>query len=284
MKSSLIFSLLALGLLLPNLAFAEPGTSQVTVNDSTFDVKYDATGLTVSGIEADVQSSSVTVFVTTSDVSGTLAIILDRNFFDSRSDGADDDFLILADGVETTFQESKDDTSRTLTIDVPSGTNSVDIIALGSTSFGSQQPATEQQPEPEPPVEVPEETAPPAETPKEETMCGPGTIFKDGACVVEQTEPMEEVAPPTETPKAELTCGPGTVLKDGACVLEETCGPGTVLKDGVCVLDQTPAPQAPTQSRGLAFDLGVPIIAAFVIAFVIMMILWAIGKAGGKKT
>ena len=39
------------------------------------------------------------------------------------------------------------------------------------------------------------------------------------------------------TPKTQ--CGPGTVLKDGACVLDERCGPGTVLKDGACVLDST---------------------------------------------
>lgn len=246
MKSYLILSLLAASLLLPGLAFATPGTSKVTVNGSEFDVNYDATGLDVTGMEADVKSSSVTVYVTTSDVSGTIAITLDRNFFDSKTNGEDDDFLVLADGVDTTFQESKDTVSRILTITVPSGTNSIDIIALGSTSFGLGQPA--EQP--------PQETAPPAETP--------------------------EPAPPAETPKDQTTCGPGTVLKDGACVLDETCGPGTVLKDGVCVLDQAPVQQA-TPSRGLAFELIAPIVAAFVIAFVIMMILWAIGKAGRKK-
>ena len=280
MKSSLIFSLLAASLLLPNLAFATSGTYQVTVNDSTFDVNYDTTGLDVTGIEADVQSSTVTVFVTTSDVSGAITITLDRNFFDSKTNGEDDDFLVLADGVETTFQESKDAVSRILTISVPSGTNSVDIIALGSTSFGSGQPAEQPTQETAPPAEVPEETAPPAETPKTETKCGPGTVLKDGACVVEQAS-LQETAPPAETSKTEK-CGPGTVLKDGACVLDETCGPGTILKDGTCVLDQTPAPQA-TQSRGLAFELIAPIVAAFVIAFVIMAILWAIGKAGKRK-
>jgi len=144
----LIFSLLVASLLLPNLAFAEPGTSQVTVNDSTFDVNYDATGLEVTEIEADVESFIVTVFVTTSDVSGTLQITLDRNFFDSKSDGEDDDFLVLTDGFDTTFQESSDDASRTLTIDVPSGTNSIDIIALGSTSFALSEPAEQSTEEP----------------------------------------------------------------------------------------------------------------------------------------
>ncbi|MBI5145793.1 MAG: hypothetical protein HZA84_01070 [Thaumarchaeota archaeon] len=278
MKSNLVFAFLVASLFLPNLAFAEPGTIQVAVNDSIFDVTYDATGLDVTGIEADVESSTVTVFVTTSDVSSTLEITLDRSFFDSRTAGEDDDFLVLLDGFEATFQESKDDTSRILTVDVLEGTNSVDIIALGSTSFGSG-PITEQ-PEEATPEAVPEETAP-EETP--ELACGPGTVLDNGVCVLEQPEQEEEtVTPPAETPKDEMACGPGTVLKDGACVLDETCGPGTILTDGVCVLDQSQVQQV-TQSRGMAFDLILPIVAAFVIAFIIMIILWAIGKAGRSK-
>ncbi|HEY8111187.1 MAG TPA: hypothetical protein VIG05_10020, partial [Candidatus Nitrosotenuis sp.] len=262
MKSSLVFALLAASLFLPNLAFADPGTIQATVNDSTFDVTYDATGLDVTGIEADTESSTVTVFVTTSDVSSSLQITLDRNFFDSRTAGEDDDFLVLADGVEATFQESKDDSSRTLTVDIPEGTSSVDIIALGSASFGLG-PITEQ-PEEIPPEDVPEETIP-EETP-EELTCGPGTVLDNGVCVLEQAEPEEEtVTPPAETTQDELACGPGTVLKDGTCVLDETCGPGTILSDGVCVLDQSSAPQA-TQSRGMGFEVIMPVVAAFVIA------------------
>jgi hypothetical protein len=300
----LIFSLLVASLLLPNLAFAEPGTSQVTVNDSTFDVNYDATGLDVTEIQADVESSTVTVFVTTSDVSGTLQITLDRNFFDSKSDGEDDDFLVLTDGLDTTFQESSDDVSRTLTIDVPSGTSSIDIIALGSTSFALSEPAeqsteepaeqsteeptgqpTEESEEPtEQPTEsaeIPEETIPSEETPIDELTCGPGTILQDGECVL-QTEPEAETASTAETPKDELTCGPGTILKDGACVLDETCGPGTILVDGTCVLEQTPTPQA-AESKGLAFNFIAPIVAAFVISSIIMMILWGIGRLGRNK-
>lgn len=283
MKSSLVFALLAASLFLPSVAFADPGTIQATVNGSTFDVKYDATGLDVTGIDTDTESSTVTVFVTTSDVSSTLQIILDRSFFDSRTASEDDDFLVLVDGSEATFEESKDNNSRTLTIDVPEGTNSVDIIALGSTSFGSGPIASE--PEDTPPAEVPEETTPqdvpentPAETP--EMTCGPGTVLDNGVCVLEPAK-EETVTPPAETPQNDMTCGPGTVLKDGACVLDETCGAGTILKDGVCVLEES-APQT-TPSRGMGFELIMPVVAAFVIAFIIMLVLWAIGRAGRNK-
>ncbi|QLH09257.1 hypothetical protein [Candidatus Nitrosotenuis sp. DW1] len=277
MNSSLVFALLAASLFLPNLAFADAGTIQATVNGSTFDVTYDATGLDVTGIDTDTESSTVTVFVTTSDISSTLKITLDRIFFDSRTAGEDDDFLVLTDGFEATFEESKDDASRTLTIDVPEGTNSVDIIALGSASFGLEPVSAP--PEEVTPEEVPEETVP--EEVPEEMTCGPGTVLDKGVCVLEQAEPEEETVTPPEVPE-EMTCGPGTVLKDGTCVLDETCGPGTILSDGVCILDQSQVPRQ-SGSQGMGFDLIMPIAAAFVIAFVIMIILWSIGKAGRSK-
>jgi hypothetical protein len=34
----------------------------------------------------------------------------------------------------------------------------------------------------------------------------------------------------------------------------------------------------------MAFDLVAPAIAAFIIAFIVMIILWAIGRASRKKT
>ena len=68
------------------------------------------------------------------------------------------------------------------------------------------------------------------------------------------------------------------VLKDGACVLDQTCGPGTVLEDGVCVLDVSEK-----KPVGSGKDLAMGIVAAFVIAFIAMIILWLIGKAGKDR-
>jgi len=251
---------------------------------------YDATGLTVEGIEADTNTATLSVLVTTTDVEGTLVVELNRSFFDSKTDGADDDFLVLADTDEALFVDEKTDTTRTLTITVPSGTNSVDIISLGTTNFGSGEP------EPETPVEEPSETTetpsePEPETPVEEsetTQCGPGTILQNGQCVLEQAEPetpvVEDLAEtpqemPEDIPQASQ-CGPGTVLQDGECVLDQTCGPGTILQDGQCVLDTT---QAPTISKSQGTQLAIGIVAAFVISFIVMIILWAIGKAGRRK-
>jgi hypothetical protein len=96
--------------------------------------------------------------------------------------------------------------------------------------------------------------------------------------VVEEPVVEEPEVPEVTQPKTE--CGPGTVLKDGVCVLEETCGPGTHLEDGVCVLDEQVSSSAERPPfNQLIFGAG----AGFVIAFIVMIFLWLIGKAGRQK-
>ncbi|MBT8242154.1 MAG: hypothetical protein HKP34_00355 [Nitrosopumilus sp.] len=197
------------------LVYAE--TMSVDVDGTSYDVEYTATGMTVSGIEADTDFISLILTVDVTDSIGTLDVTFDRTFFDSTFDGLDDDFIILADGDEPNFTETETTLEyRTLSIELPSGTEDVEII--GSV-FGQIEEET--------PVE---------ETPEEET-------------------PVEE------TPKTQ--CGPGTILKDGACVLDERCGPGTILKDGACVLDSTPQ-QSSSSIKGMGKDMLMGLIVAFV--------------------
>jgi len=222
------------------LVYAE--TMSVDVDGTSFDLEYDATGMTVSGIEADTDFISLILTVDVTESSGTLDITLDRSFFDSTFEGLDDDFIILADGDEPNFSETDTSSqSRTLSIELPAGTEEIEII--GSV-FGQ---SVEETPVEETPVEeTPVEETPVEETPVEETP-------------VEET-PVEET-PVEETPKTQ--CGPGTILKDGACVLDERCGPGTILKDGACVLDST---SSPSSSGGQG--MGKETIMGFAIAFV----------------
>jgi hypothetical protein len=263
-------------LIFPSTAFGEVGTAPVEVNGTSYEVSYDATGLTVDGMEADTTTSTLTVLVTTTDISPVLVITLERSFFDSQTDGVDDDFFVLAGIEEAKFEEDRSNVARVLTITVPSGADSIDIIALGTTGFASPETT------PAEPEETPQEEAPIEEPVEEsETQCGPGTVLVDGVCVLEET-PQEEA--PIEEPveESETQCGPGTVLVDGVCVLDERCGPGTIFKDGQCVLDET-AQQSSAPSRGTTFELVAPAVAAFVIAFIIMIILWAIGRASRRK-
>jgi len=100
-------------------------------------VDYTATGMTISGITADLESVSLILTVDVTDSSGTLDITIDRSFFDSIFEGADDDFFILVDGEEQNFTETVTTSHRTLSIEVPGGTTDIDIIG---TIFGDSAP------------------------------------------------------------------------------------------------------------------------------------------------
>ena len=243
------------------LVYAE--TETVNVGGNSFNVDYIATGMTVSGIEVLDEGGFASLIFTVDviDSSGTLDITFDRSFFDSTFEGLDDPFLVLIDDFpeDSSFTETETTSqSRTLSIVLPAGTETVEII--GSV-FGEVAPV-EEPPVEEPPVEEPPVEEPPVEeTPVEET-------------------PVEET-PVEETPKTQ--CGPGTVLKDGACVLDERCGPGTVLKDGACVLESTPPQSTVTVSKGMGSELVIGTITAFGIAAAIGIILALISRADTRK-
>jgi len=180
-------------------------TLSVNVDGMPFDVNFSTVGLNVYELESDIDSMSLIFYVDVSDSKGKLDVTFDRNFFDSIYDGVDDQFFILSDGDETVFIETMTTSeSRTLSIDVPLGTEELEIIG---SEFGFLNVISV--PVEEPVVELIEEP------------------------VVELIEePVVEIVPTNE-------CGPGTVLVDNVCVLDQRCGPGTVLVDNVCVLDSS---------------------------------------------
>ena len=175
------------------LVYAE--TISVDVEGNSFDVDYTATGLDVSGIEADLTFFSLILTVDVTDSTGILNITFERSFLDSTFEGADDDFLIINQfGEEVNFTETETTSqSRTLSIEVLAGTTDIEIIG---TIFGDSTEETMME------ETMEESTETVDETPK--IQCGPGTILKNGVCELDER------------------CGPGTVLKDGACVLDST--------------------------------------------------------------
>ncbi len=298
------------------LAYAE--TISVDVDGTFYDAEYAVTGMSVSGIETDLDFVSLILSVDVPDGDGTLDITFERSFFDSIYQGDDDDFIVLADGDESNFTETSTTIqSRTLSITLPSGTEEVEII--GSV-FGQDvaeppaeeppvaeppaeeppvaEPPAEEPPVAEPPAEEPPVAEPPAEEPPR-VQCGPGTVLKDGVCtLVETCGPgtvlkdgvctlVETCGPGTVLKDGVCTlvetCGPGTVLKDGVCTLVETCGPGTILEDGVCVLDSTPAPASSGYFKGFGKELVYGVLAAFVVAGVVGIILALMSKASKRS-
>ena len=240
-------------LLAPFYANATTSSVSVDFDGKKYVIGIDTTGVEVQSIDGDGQLALL-LTVNATGSSGTLQITFDREFFDSTFQGKDDSFFVILDGSdEATFKETKTDSTRTLSIDIPSGTEEIEIIGshIMDGTFGNIQSGAKPAVTEEPAVP----TVPPA--------------------VTEEPKVMEE---------APSTCGPGTVLKDGKCVLEETCGPGTHLEDGVCVLDK------PSSSSGYSLKLppmGQLIYGAataLVISFIVIIFLWIISRGSRTKT
>ena len=182
----------------PAYVYATSGATSVDVDGTSWVLEYDVDGVEINSVQADLDFVSLIFNVDVTGSPGIFEISFDRNFFDSIYAGIDDDFIIIADGDEPIFEEITTSKIRTLTIELPTGTDEVEIIG---TQFGVQSTMEEEAMEEEAMEEAMEE-----ETMEEKSMtqCGPGTMLKGGVCVLDEK------------------CGPGTILEGDVCVLAQS--------------------------------------------------------------
>ena len=248
------------------LVYAE--TISVDIEGTSYDIDYTSEQVIVKSIIAEYEPTQdyagLIIEVEVTGDSGTLDFVFDRSFFDSTFDGLDDEFFVVADGDFTDFSETETTSqSRSLSIGVPAGTLDIEIVG---TVFNPTPITVDDSAAEEAAIKAAEEAAIKA---AEEAAIKAA----EEAAIKAAEDKVSAVTNPNPT-----QCGPGTILKDGACVLDERCGPGTIFKDGTCVLDSTPQPTT-TSVKGLGKDLMMGLIAAIAIAGVVGIILGILAKA-----
>lgn len=102
----------------------------VTFEDQKFDVITSVSNGSVLGIEVDSDFASLLVAVETSETEdGELTITLPRVLIDARTNGDDDEFIVVVDGDEVAYNEDRTtEMERVLTIPVFAASEEVEII------------------------------------------------------------------------------------------------------------------------------------------------------------
>jgi len=105
--------------------------------------EYVSNGVEISNYELDNNDMVLALDVKVTDTKGSLELTLDRNLIDSKYNGKDDSFLVIADGDEVLYKETKTQKSRTLKFNLNPDVELVEIFGThvkGITFAQYQQP------------------------------------------------------------------------------------------------------------------------------------------------
>ena len=173
---------------------------------------------------------------------------------------SDDDFFILSDGDEIEFEEAKDDTSRTLSFSLSTGTEEIEIIGtiLANNSFLIEQEQQEAD----------------ADAKAQADADAKAQADADAKAQADADAKAQADA----DAKAQADADAKSAEEEKFEKLMNSCGDGTVYENGICVLSSI-------EKNGSNFRTG-PLIYSIVIAMslgiIITMILWGIGKRSHK--
>jgi len=190
-------TVLAAAIMIPS-AFAD--TVSTDIDSVSYDIEYTGNNVVLKSATADLDFISLIFETEVTGSEGDVSITLQRDFFDAKIGYSDDDFFILSDGDEIEFEETKDDTSRTLSFSLSEGTEEIEIIGtiLANNSFLIEQEqqaensAAQAQADADAAAQAQADAdAKNAEEEKLEKLmnsCGDGTVFENGECVLSNME------------------------------------------------------------------------------------------------
>ena len=179
----LFFTLLSIS---PVLVFAEEQTISVDYG-KLYDITYDAKDVTVFEVIPNPDDAELIFTIDVTSPIATLELTIPRELLDSKEDGNDADFFIIADGADVTFSEKEPtDATRTLFMQLSPGTAELEVFGtqLGG-SISETEPAIE-----EPGEEIPQEAT---EEPQTVEQVPDETTAKESS--EEQITPVTEEKP-----------------------------------------------------------------------------------------
>ena len=156
----------------------------VDIEDSTYEIDFTSVDVEIKSVSADTNFMSLIFEIDVLSKNGQLEFNFDRDFFDAKLGSEDDDFFVLVDGDELSFEESKDDFYRNMVFSVVPGSEEIEII--GSQIVGISY-LLEKEAEIQIQIEVEEQAIEEQEAEiisKLQEQCGEGTILEDGVCVL----------------------------------------------------------------------------------------------------
>src|SRR2546428_7603830 len=115
----------------PSTTISDTGIVPFSANvtNTNFTVNYDITGNNkLLDAKMDQQAKSLVLSLETSS-NGTLTVIIPRALLDAKINNQDDRFIVLMDGQEIEYKETKTIDNRTLTFQFTQGTSKIEIIA-----------------------------------------------------------------------------------------------------------------------------------------------------------
>tara|TARA_B100000929_G_scaffold289319_1_gene279696 strand:+ start:1131 stop:1976 length:846 start_codon:yes stop_codon:yes gene_type:complete len=272
MIPKIIFTMVLIATISTMPAFAASSSIEVgglmKVNHA---LNYDTTGINLKSVTADLDSISLIFEVSVLECSAhsiendlcdpiyDMTVAFDRTIFDAKIAGEDDEFFIIADAEEITFEEEKNDTTRTLSFSLSPGTEEFEIF--GTILFDESFLLKLEEMEKAKALKEEEERKYFYEVLQPELDAAAERINERI-----QAEQAEKAAKEAEAARIAL--------------LMEACGDGTIYVDGECVNEGLVGPQPEPVDSGPLIN---SIFAAMGIGLAVMIILWGIGRSRHKK-